>query len=522
MRLADIAAGNVGTALRVNGWVKSVRPVSPSILFVTVTDCANDLQLFLSKSVLTGDFDKLQSLSNGSVISADGILKNRPEGSMRHSHPNGTIELDVHSMTILNTASELPLVFKEGIMPSEELRLEHRYLDLRRQEMQRNIRFRSSVCQTIRTELTEHAFVEIETPILFKSTPEGAAEFLVEKGNGLFYALPQSPQQFKQLLVIGGFDRYFQIAKCFRNEGLRADRQPEFTQLDLEMGFAGESEIKHVIEALMKSLWRKHLGIDAHFQCMTFEECMRIYGSDKPDTRGSLLIQTRSSSAREACEYVQVPSTVVSGQLMQLFNDSAVDGTLERSIDASEPGQVIFNARRNLLANVGCTLLGKVRLEIIQKEDLPACVDKFLWVTNFPLFAMESGKLVSMHHPFTAPLPENLHLLNVDPLRVRAQHYDLVLGGVEIGGGSVRIHDAGLQEEIMKRHLQFSDGKIELFRHLLSALKHGAPPHAGIALGLDRLVALMLGVPSIRDVMAFPKNSSGFDLLFRCPSNNQT
>lgn len=508
---------NSGQLINVNGWVKSVRPASTDCIFITLTDWSENLQLLVSKDHFQGNIADIQRISIESVISAKGVLKTRPASALRTTEVNGNVELEVVELELLNAADPLPLIFKDNILPEEEKRLEYRYLDLRRKEMQRNIRFRSAVVHEIRQKMQSLDFVDIETPLLFKSTPEGAAEFIVDAGNGFQYALPQSPQQFKQLLVIGGFEKYYQIAKCFRNESLRSDRQPEFTQFDIEMGFAGENDVKNVVEIVIREIWTKFLGIMPQFKKMTYDEALCLYGSDKPDLRTNLCLKFESIDGQNIQETLSIPKNLIDKQIIRQFSESDVEGTINRSF-VEQGDIVIFRTSRTLKAHVGYTLLGRVRQSCIQKLNFEPDLNTFLWVNEFPLFYDSNGKLNSMHHPFTAPIANQRHLLESEPLSVRAHHYDLVLNGVEIGGGSARIHEASFQEEILGKYLQLPHDKIALFKHLLDALKYGAPPHAGFALGLDRLIAVMRGSKSIRDVIAFPKNSSGHDPLFRAPT----
>lgn len=529
-------------SVEVRGWIKSVRPASSSCLFMTLSDCIDQLQLVVTRDKCLHNFNQLALLTVESVVTASGLLTPRPEHSKRTHTRHGDVELQVAKMDIVSKAQQpLPIVFKDQLVPDEDKRLEFRYLDLRRPEMQRNIRFRSAVIHTMRQVLQALDFVDIETPLLFKSTPEGAKEFIVqtEGGKGC-YALPQSPQQFKQLLVISGFQRYYQVAKCFRNEDLRADRQPEFTQLDLEMGFAGQHDVIATIEALIQKVWKQHLNLTPNFHSITYDDALGKYGTDKPLFLHKWCIATECFDASTITEsftvsmpsYPHSPSHSPScsfdhKQLCSLFHALQVDGTLSRDAiqtrdDEDGKHHVKFVVTRSRFAHVGCTLLGRVRMAFLSSLNLPPNLVDFVWVKEFPLFRRQqssNNQLESMHHPFTAPLATHIDLLKGDNvLLVRAQHYDLVLNGVEIGGGSVRIHDFALQQEIMQRHLGLTADKMALFKHLLDALKCGAPPHAGIALGLDRLVSLMLGTASIRDVIAFPKSSSGVDYLFKTPS----
>lgn len=494
------------------GWIKSIRPASKSWVFMTVSDCKQDVQLVIEKNTFNGDFTSIDSLSEESVVRVEGILKERPQ---KHQTEKQAQEVHVRNLEILNRASKLPLVMNENLLPDEELRMKYRYLDLRRPTLNKNIRLRSKVIQDMRNHLHALEFVEIETPLLFKSTPEGAKEYMVDAGKeGKMYALPQSPQQFKQLLVIGGFEKYFQVAKCFRNEDLRADRQPEFTQLDIEMGFAGQDGVIKLIEGLLTDVWIRNGLSKPVFRTLTYKEAMRCCGSDKPAYLDRFLIKSLPGTNHgHVTEELYLPKELVDDSLIKLFKEDLQEGTLDRSL-IEDTNNYSFKVTRDENCNVGKTLLGKARLAAISKLNLPVNLHEFLWVVDFPLFTGSIEQLVSMHHPFTAPngaITEN-------PLHAKALHYDLVLNGTEIGGGSVRIHDAHLQEKIFRDYLRLPEEKIQLFDHLLQALRHGAPPHAGIALGLDRLLALMCGTSSIRDVIAFPKNGSGYDPLFKTPS----
>lgn len=508
----------IGQSITLKGWIKSIRPASANCIFMTLSQAQETVQLVLSRDKDPEQFENIKNLLVESVVSVKGLVMERPPSSKRTDSVFGNIEVDVLKMDILNRAEKLPLIFKDNILPEEDKRLEYRYLDLRRKEMQSNLRLRSNVTYCIRKHLHELGFVDIETPLLFKSTPEGAKEFIVDRGDGTCYALPQSPQQFKQLLVIGGFEKYYQIAKCFRNEDLRSDRQPEFTQLDIEMGFADSKSVTSVIEGVVSRVFTEFLKITPHFKTITYDEALAMYGSDKPDLRGNWTIETMLKSNSNTVETLKLPKELVNTSLINEFESSNLEGTVKKWYSI-ENEVYIFTVERSVRAHVGITLLGKIRLSLLNSLKLTHDLSKLLWVKDFPLFYQSPlGHLESMHHPFTAPLQSHLDLMKTDALSARAHHYDLILNGVEIGGGSARIHDSALQETIMREYLRLSEEKIGLFKHLLDALKCGAPPHAGIALGLDRLLAIITGSSSIRDVIAFPKNSSGHDLLFKTPT----
>ncbi|XP_069933241.1 aspartate--tRNA ligase, mitochondrial isoform X4 [Oryctolagus cuniculus] len=484
--------------------------------------------------------------------------------------PTGEIEIKVKTAELLNSCKKLPFEIKDFVKKTEALRLQYRYLDLRSFQMQRNLRLRSQMVMRMREYLCNlHGFIDIETPTLFKKTPGGAKEFLVpSREPGKFYSLPQSPQQFKQLLMIGGFDRYFQVARCYRDEGSRPDRQPEFTQIDIEMSFVDQTGIQQLIEGLLQYSWPSDRGAVAlPFPSMTFAEALATYGTDKPDTRFGMKIidisnvfrNTEIGFLQDALSKPQgtVKAICVPGGAKYLkrkdiesirkfavdhFNQEVLPVFLKTSINWNSPvAELIMEEQRLefirlmqvqeddvILLTAGehqkaCSLLGKLRLEcadLLEKKGVvlrdPALFS-FLWVVDFPLFLPKEDnprELESAHHPFTAPHPSDIHLLYTEPEKVRSQHYDLVLNGSEIGGGSIRIHNAELQHYVLATLLKED---VKLLSHLLQALDYGAPPHGGIALGLDRLMCLVTGSPSIRDVIAFPKSFRGHDLMSSAP-----
>jgi aspartyl-tRNA synthetase len=456
---------------------------------------------------------------------------------------------------------------------NEELRLKYRYLDLRRPEMARNLRLRSKVATATRVFMDEQGFLEVETPTLFKSTPEGAREFLVpcRTNPGLFYALPQSPQQFKQILMVAGVEKYFQLARCYRDEDLRADRQPEFTQIDIEMSFIEREDIYSLIEGLLHRVWKTALNIDVPvpFKRLTFEEALNRYGIDKPDTRigmeladftgdfraskfkvfssavaaGGVVkalnakglacatqgqIETMTEYAKsfgaKGLAYIKVEGGEWKSPIVKFFND-AEKAALTKKLSIEEGDLILFAADQWLNA---CEILGKIRLycadilKALGKLAIPADRFDFLWVVDFPLlsFDKEQNRWYSSHHPFTAPVTEDIPLLKTDPKKVRGQHYDIVVNGVELGGGSIRIHQPDVQKTVFEEVLQIPPDMVKArFGYLLEAFRFGAPPHGGIALGFDRLIAILCNTPSIRDVIAFPKTAKGTCLMTDSPGS---
>ncbi|KZT32123.1 hypothetical protein SISSUDRAFT_1067175 [Sistotremastrum suecicum HHB10207 ss-3] len=600
----SLNAANVGSTVTLAGWLMTGRKISKSLAFYTLRDASGTTQLISTKKdQLT--FSTLERTPLESVLLVQGNVVSRPSDAQR-TEPTGAIEVQVESVTVLNTAdNNLPFLPSDTHnLPNEDLRLQHRYLDLRRDALSTNIRKRGQVAHVTRSFLHDQGFLEVETPILLKSTPEGAREFLVPSrladksssssgpSSNLYYALPQSPQQPKQLLICsGGVDKYYQLARCFRDEDGRKDRQPEFTQIDMEMAFVswgpteeakscgwriGGCEVRSVVESLVSKIWGDVAGValPEHFPVITYAEAMNRYGSDKPDLRFGLEIQNiteilecsghprrqddilealvvRSSETwldERAFDLVLETNAV---QKLRVTKDNASDWLLDNaSVFGFDPDtdhkaltqlnshlrlqsdDVIYLSRRATIPRGGWTELGRLRAQIgsfsestqsLPSQDRPY----FLWVTEFPLFTksdedkdfLARGRWSSTHHPFTAPMWEDMEALSEGRVEeVRGQHYDLVLNGVEIGGGSVRIHDPKMQEYIMVDVLQLSISERESFDHLLQALRSGAPPHGGIALGFDRLVAILCSAASIREVIAFPKSTSGFDPLFKSPS----
>ena len=545
------------------GWVHKVRDLG-GVIFIDVRD-----RYGLTQVVTRDDADMLEvagRLRPECVVAVSGPVERRSDETLNPKIDTGEVEVAVRRITVLSTALTPPFQIDEETPVSEELRLRYRYLDLRRPRMRANIGLRHRITMAVRNSLDAAGFWEIETPMLTKSTPEGARDYLVPSRlqPGQFYALPQSPQIFKQILMVGGMDRYFQIVKCFRDEDLRADRQPEFTQIDIEMSFVDEEVVFGAVERLMQAVFRQ-VGKDVSvpFPRLSYDEAMRRYGSDKPDLRFDMPVQDVSEAFRDGRFKVfrnivaaggAVSALVAPGagrqaraQLDNLVDEAialgakglvwvrqAPDGAIQSSIlKAAGPealAQVVDLAGAGpddltlLAAGQGyeaSKLLGQLRLLLAQRGGL---IDEsrtaLSWVVDFPLleWSETEQRLVSMHHPFTSPRPEDAGRLEEDPAAVRARAYDLVLNGSEIGGGSIRIHDAELQARIF-RLLRISDAEAKArFGFFLDALQYGTPPHGGIALGLDRIVALLAAEPSIRDVMAFPKTAGAVDLMSGSPS----
>ena len=565
-RCTEVTTAQIGETVTVMGWVQKSRNKG-GIIFVDLRDRSGILQIIFEESDIgTQGFEKAYKLRSEFVIAVVGRVEAR-SGAVNDNLATGKIEIRAKEMRILSEAQTPPFPIEENSKTKEELRLKYRYLDLRRPDLQRNLMLRSRVATITRQFLSDEGFLEIETPMLCKSTPEGARDYLVPSRvhPGNFYALPQSPQLFKQLLMCSGYDRYFQLARCFRDEDLRADRQPEFTQIDMELSFVDVDDVIEVNERLLQKLFSEVLGISLSLPIprLTWQEAMDRFGSDKPDTRFGMELKDVSEVVKN-CGFSVFTSAIAAGGSVRGINASgqgqmprkkidalvdyakefgakglaylaiAQDGSVKSSftkflsegevqalISAMEakPGDLLFFAADK--NKVVYDVLGNLRLEIARNLDL-LYKDKynFLWVTQFPLFeySEEEGRFVAMHHPFTMPMEEDLDMLTSQPEKVRAKAYDIVLNGTEIGGGSVRIFQSDVQEQMFKVLGFTLEDAYERFGFLLNAFKYGVPPHAGLAYGLDRLVMLMAGEDSIRDVIAFPKVKDASCLMTEAPN----
>ena len=564
-RCTEVTTADIGREVTVMGWGQKSRNKG-GIIFVDLRDRSGILQIIFEEGDCGAeDFAKAEKLRSEFVVAVTGRVEAR-SGAVNENLATGAIEVRAHSMRVLAESETPPFPIEENLRTKEELRLKYRFLDLRRPDLQRNLITRSRVATLTRAFLAEEGFLEIETPTLIKSTPEGARDYLVPSRvhPGSFYALPQSPQLFKQLLMCSGYDRYFQLARCYRDEDLRADRQPEFTQIDMELSFVDVDDVLDVNERLLQKLFKEICNFDVQLpiQRMTWREAMDRYGSDKPDLRFGMELKNVSQVVKD-CGFVVFKGALENGGSVRGINAEGQGHMPRKKIDAlveyakgfgakglayvalaedgsfkssfakfmtddemraliaamdGKPGDLLlFAADRD---KVVFDVLGSLRLELARQLDLLKKDDfKFLWVTEFPLleYSEEEDRYVAMHHPFTMPMDEDIQYIDTDPGRVRAKAYDIVLNGVEMGGGSVRIHQADIQSKMFEV-LGFTPERAnEQFGFLLSAFKYGVPPHAGLAYGLDRVVMLMVGADSIRDVIAFPKVKDASCLMTEAP-----
>ncbi len=562
----ELREEHIGQSVILNGWVDARRDLG-GVIFIEMRDRYGITQVVFEPGFNHEAHSAGKDLRNEFVISVEGIVRKRPEGTENPELATGLVDVMVNRLIILNEAKTPPFPIKDEIDVSEDLRLKYRYLDLRRPKLQKNLLLRHKMYQVARKYLDTNNFVEIETPVLMKSTPEGARDFLVPSRlhKGKFYALPQSPQQYKQILMVSGFDRYFQIVKCFRDEDLRADRQPEFTQIDIEMSFVDQQDIFVVMEGLMKELykeiWNKELQIP--IPKLTFDEAMEKYGSDKPDLRFGLEMITLNNVfansefkvfrdavdkkgivsgllAKGCGDYTRNQLDVLTDFIKKLgaggliwirVKDDGLESPTMKFLSEdekknlveamnAEPGDLILILSGTRYKTLN--LMGYMRLEMAKRLNLikENAEPKLLWVTDFPLFEWdeETRRYYAMHHPFTSPRIEDIDKMETEPGEVKARAYDLVLNGSEIAGGSIRIHNSELQKKMFKS-LGISNEEAEYkFGFLMNAFKYGAPPHGGIAFGFDRLAMIFAGEKSIRDVMAFPKTASGISLMDDAPS----
>uniref|UniRef100_A0A8D2JVY1 Aspartyl-tRNA synthetase 2, mitochondrial n=1 Tax=Theropithecus gelada TaxID=9565 RepID=A0A8D2JVY1_THEGE len=514
----ELRSSHLGQEVTLCGWIQYRRQNT----FLVLRDFHGLVQVVIPQDESAASVRKiLCEAPVESVVQVSGTVISRPAGQENPKMPTGEIEIKVKTAELLNACKKLPFEIKDFMKKTEGLRLQYRYLDLRSFQMQYNLRLRSQMVMKMREYLCNlHGFVDIETPTLFKRTPGGAKEFLVpSREPGKFYSLPQSPQQFKQLLMVGGLDRYFQVARCYRDEGSRPDRQPEFTQIDIEMSFVDQTGIQSLIEGLLQYSWPNDKDpVVVPFPTVTFTEALATYGTDKPDTRfGMKIIDISDVFRNTEIGFLQDALSKPHGTVKAICIPEGAKYLKRKDIESIRKFAADhFNQ---------CSLLGKLRLECADLLETRGMVLRdptlfsFLWVVDFPLFLPKEEnprELESAHHPFTAPHPSDIHLLYTEPKKARSQHYDLVLNGNEIGGGSIRIHNAELQRYILATLLKED---VKMLSHLLQALDYGAPPHGGIALGLDRLICLVTGSPSIRDVIAFPKSFRGHDLMSNAPDS---
>ncbi len=571
----ELRLGQAGEEASLSGWVHSCRDLG-GVIFIDVRDREGRTQLVFDPQETDVNLVEIASkLHSESVITVSGKVRQRPDETENTRIATGQIEVVVTALVVNNRAEVLPFQIDDpeaAAKVNEELRLQYRYIDLRRPEIMRNMQLRSKVATATRVFMEEQGFLEVETPTLFKSTPEGAREFLVPSrvSPGEFYALPQSPQQFKQILMCSGVDKYFQLARCYRDEDLRADRQPEFTQVDIEMSFVEREDIYGLIEGYLKRVWKVALDIDVPtpFPRVPYQQVMDRWGIDKPDTRFGMEIvdltenfassefkvfsgaianggvvkalnakgyacvtqgqmeamtETAKSFGAKGLAFIKVENGEWKSPIVKFFSEPE-KAALEEKLSIEEGDLILFAADEWLNA---CEILGKIRLYAAErlkdlgKLEVAEGQFNFLWVVDFPLLAFdkEMNRWYSSHHPFTSPVVEDIPSLTSDPKSVRGQHYDIVVNGVELGGGSIRIHQPDLQKTVFEEVLQLSAEVTQArFGYMLEAFKYGCPPHGGIALGFDRLIALLCGADSIRDVVAFPKTAKGSCLMTDSPA----
>jgi aspartyl-tRNA synthetase len=556
----ELRKEHIGESVSLNGWVNTVR-LHGQVIFIDLRDRYGKTQIVFNSEDYDGDFETIKKLSMEDVLSIKGKVQSRRKNAVNPDMPTGEIEIIVEAMELLSETAPLPFVITNRDSALEDLRLKYRYLELRTDELQHNIITRHKTYQAVRSYLSDQDFVEIETPILMKSTPEGARDFLVPSRlhNGKFYALPQSPQIYKQILMLSGFDRYFQIVKCFRDEDFRADRQPEFTQIDIEMSFVDEEDIFTNMEGMTRHVFKEVIGEDLPdpFPRLTYAEAMSKYGSDKPDMRFELFLQdvkeftdksdfnafksaecVKAIIVQDGAKYSRkiideltefVKTYKAKGLAWMKTENGQLTGGISKFIDDSLQKEIIKSSGMNdgdIIFLIGDErsivepALGALRVEIARREGLTdPNMYKPVWVTSFPMFKFDEKekRFMAMHHPFTAPRVEDIDKLESDPAAVLSRGYDLTLNGHEIAGGSIRIHSPDIQKQAFSLLGLSLDEAEEKFGFLVEALTYGAPPHGGIAFGFDRLVMLLTGSNNIRDVIAFPKTTSALSLMDGSP-----
>ena len=561
----ELGKADIGREVRLAGWADTRRNLG-GVLFIDLRDRSGKIQLVVNDQSGEDTLKEAEKVRSEYVLEVEGQVVARSEETVNPNTPTGDIEVQVKSIKILDTAQTPPIYITDDDTSNETVRLKYRYLDLRKPKNQNTLMTRAKVMKHTRDYLDENGFCEIETPVLGKPTPEGARDFLVPSRvqKGHFFGLPQSPQLFKQILMISGMDRYYQIARCFRDEDLRQDRQPEFTQIDMELSFVRKEDILPIMEGLIRKIFREIRGIELEtpFPIMTYDEAMARYGSDKPDTRFGMELtdisdivkdsdfkvfasavarggSVRAINAKNAQDklskktlknlekhvqvykakglaWIDVKEEGMKSPILKFISDAEKDAILERM--GAENGDMVFIvADTDEIAEVS---LGQLRLELAERLELiPKDQFNFLWVIDFPLleYDADQGRYTAMHHPFTAPLDRDLHLLDEHPELVHADAYDMVVNGVELGGGSIRIHNQDVQEKMFKAIGMSQETAWKQFGFLLEALKYGTPPHGGLAFGLDRLVMMLMDIDNIRDVIAFPKTQNHGDLMSGAP-----
>ena len=564
-RSTEFTEQHIGENVTVMGWVDTRRDMG-KIIFVDLRDRSGIIQVVIDDRVSEEDFAKASKIKNEYVISVEGVVAKREDSKVNPKLKTGTIEIIAKNIRILSECDTLPFQIEEADMVADQTRLKYRYLDLRSKSMQRNLMLKSEISHITRNFFHDEGFVEIETPMLNKSTPEGARDYLVPSrvNPGMFYALPQSPQLFKQMLMLSGYDRYIQIARCFRDEDLRADRQPEFTQIDMELSFVDENDVIDVNERYLKKVFKEIKGIDIEtpFMRMPYDEAMRRFGSDKPDLRFGMEL-TDMSDIFAGCDFKVFADTIAKGGSVRTITVPGAAGYTRKQIDELIDFVKIYKAKglasfaiengeykSNILRFMSEDIIAKVieranakegdlvlfvadtnevvfaalgalrcemakRLNLINKDEY-----KFLWVVDFPMFEWdeENNRCKAVHHPFTAPRDEDLEFMEERPLDVKAKAYDIILNGTELGGGSIRIHSREVQNRVFNLLGFTTEQAQERFGFLLDAFKYGVPPHGGLAYGLDRLVMLVLGLDTIRDTIAFPKDKSATCQMSEAPN----
>lgn len=562
----EFRSSDIGNTVVAMGFVAKYRNLGP-IIFVDLRDRSGIVQVSFEESSLSGDlFEKAKKIRNEYVLAVTGVVQSRGEKNINPNMPTGEVEIICTSLKILNIAEDLPIVISDKAKNSETLSYQYRYLDLRRESLQSKLILRSKICHITRNYFEKNGFLEIETPFLGKSTPEGARDYLVPSRvhPGSFYALPQSPQIYKQLLMIAGFDRYYQIARCFRDEDLRANRQPEFSQIDFEMSFSDSEDVMNIAEGLVRNVFKETINYDVPERIirMPYVEAMERFGSDKPDLRFGMEIQNVTDQVKDST-FAVFNQTIANGGSVRAINAKGLAHAFTRKeIDKLTPFVADFGAKgvawlkmteegvtspiakffdEKIISalveklnieqgdicffvsdktSVALTALGALRIRIAKQFNLVEPGYKFLWITEFPLleYDEEEKRYVAVHHPFTAPMDEDIPLLDTDPLKVRSKAYDLVINGEEAGGGSVRIHTVEMQQKMFGLLGMTPEDIVYRFGFFVDAFKYGAPPHCGMAFGLDRMVMSLTGTDNIKDVIAFPKMQNACCLMTEAPA----